>query len=142
MDRLRCDRLNRYKGLAFGVGGFAAGVSGAIMLDGQSITKLGPEQIAARGLARTFQHGRVFANLSVLENVLARTHGCGQFGQPSRCWGRWLSWFWRSGGRDQCVRRSARCARRRWRSWRCSASGGCRASISWPTVIRTPTGGG
>jgi branched-chain amino acid transport system ATP-binding protein len=48
--------------------------AGAIMLDGQSIANLGPEQIAARGLARTFQHGRVFANLSVLENVLVGAH--------------------------------------------------------------------
>src|SRR5215217_7998013 len=39
--------------------------AGAIMLEGQPITQIGPEQIAARGLARTFQHGRVFANLSV-----------------------------------------------------------------------------
>jgi branched-chain amino acid transport system ATP-binding protein len=48
--------------------------SGAIQFDGQSIAKLGPEQIAARGLARTFQHGRVFANLSVLDNVLVGAH--------------------------------------------------------------------
>jgi len=48
--------------------------SGTIQLDGQASTKLGPEQIAARGLARTFQHGRVFANLSVLENVLVGAH--------------------------------------------------------------------
>src|SRR5688500_5703787 len=41
--------------------------SGAIELEGQSIATLSPERIAARGLARTFQHGRVFANLSVLD---------------------------------------------------------------------------
>jgi branched-chain amino acid transport system ATP-binding protein len=31
-------------------------------------------QIATRGLARTFQHGRVFANLSLVENVLISAH--------------------------------------------------------------------
>jgi branched-chain amino acid transport system ATP-binding protein len=48
--------------------------AGAIQLDGRSIAALGPEQIAGRGLARTFQHGRVFANLSVLDNVLVGAH--------------------------------------------------------------------
>jgi branched-chain amino acid transport system ATP-binding protein len=33
-----------------------------------------PEAIAALGLARTFQHGRVFANLSVEDNVLIGAH--------------------------------------------------------------------
>ena len=35
---------------------------------------LAPEAIAALGLARTFQHGRVFANLSVEDNVLVGAH--------------------------------------------------------------------
>src|SRR5829696_2387145 len=48
--------------------------AGAIQLDGRSIATLGPEQIAGRGLARTFQHGRIFANLSVLDNVLVGAH--------------------------------------------------------------------
>ena len=48
--------------------------AGVIQFEGQSITGLGPEQLAARGLARTFQHGRAFANLSVLDNVLLGAH--------------------------------------------------------------------
>ncbi|HEU5100713.1 MAG TPA: ABC transporter ATP-binding protein [Roseiflexaceae bacterium] len=48
--------------------------SGAISIAGQPVHGLQPEQIAARGLARTFQHGRVFANLSVLDNVLVGAH--------------------------------------------------------------------
>jgi branched-chain amino acid transport system ATP-binding protein len=36
--------------------------------------RLRPEAIAALGLARTFQHGRVFANLSVEDNVLIGAH--------------------------------------------------------------------
>jgi branched-chain amino acid transport system ATP-binding protein len=47
---------------------------GEILFDGQAIQRLPPEAIAALGLARTFQHGRVFANLSVEDNVLLGAH--------------------------------------------------------------------
>jgi branched-chain amino acid transport system ATP-binding protein len=48
--------------------------AGSVSLAGRSIGGLGPEAIAALGLARTFQHGRVFANLSVEDNVLVGAH--------------------------------------------------------------------
>ncbi len=48
--------------------------AGEICLDGRPVTGLPPEVLAARGLARTFQHGRVFGNLSVLDNVLIGAH--------------------------------------------------------------------
>jgi branched-chain amino acid transport system ATP-binding protein len=48
--------------------------AGRIMLDGQSITGLPPARMAELGIARTFQHGRVFGNLSVLENLLVGMH--------------------------------------------------------------------
>ena len=41
---------------------------------GQDVTGWRPERLAALGMARTFQHGRVFANLSVLDNVLIGAH--------------------------------------------------------------------
>jgi branched-chain amino acid transport system ATP-binding protein len=41
---------------------------------GRNITGLPAEQLAALGFARTFQHGRVFGNLSVLDNVLVGAH--------------------------------------------------------------------
>ena len=41
---------------------------------GQDVTGLSPEKLAAQGLARTFQLGRVFGNLSVLDNVLVGAH--------------------------------------------------------------------
>ncbi len=47
---------------------------GTIALDGTPITGWTPERVAALGLARTFQHGRVFANLSVRDNVLVGAH--------------------------------------------------------------------
>lgn len=47
---------------------------GSIRFDGKDITGKSPEALAAAGLARTFQHGRVFANLSVADNVLVGAH--------------------------------------------------------------------
>jgi len=42
---------------------------GDIRLAGQSIVPYSPDQVAARGIARTFQNIRLFPNLSVLDNV-------------------------------------------------------------------------
>jgi branched-chain amino acid transport system ATP-binding protein len=50
--------------------GFFSPTSGTIHLDGQSITGLAPERIAARGVARTFQIVRVFKSMTALENVM------------------------------------------------------------------------
>jgi branched-chain amino acid transport system ATP-binding protein len=43
--------------------------SGSIRIDGKEIFRLKPHRIARLGLARTFQNIRLFADLSVLENV-------------------------------------------------------------------------
>jgi len=48
--------------------------AGEVTLAGRRIERLPAERIAALGLARTFQHGRVFGNLSVLDNVLVGAH--------------------------------------------------------------------
>ena len=48
--------------------------AGAVRLDGQDITGLSPEKLAGHGVARTFQLGRVFGNLSVMDNVLIGAH--------------------------------------------------------------------
>jgi branched-chain amino acid transport system ATP-binding protein len=48
--------------------------AGEVLFDGRRIERLPPERIAALGIARTFQHGRVFGNLSVLDNVLIGAH--------------------------------------------------------------------
>lgn len=47
---------------------------GDVTFDGRDVTGLPAERLAVLGLARTFQHGRVFANLSVLDNVLVGAH--------------------------------------------------------------------
>ena len=48
--------------------------AGEVRLDGGVVTGHSPEKMAASGLARTFQLGRVFGNLSVMENVLIGAH--------------------------------------------------------------------
>jgi branched-chain amino acid transport system ATP-binding protein len=48
--------------------------AGTVRLEGRDVTRFAPERLAALGIARTFQHGRVFANLSVLDNVLVGAH--------------------------------------------------------------------
>ncbi|MBW0447759.1 ABC transporter ATP-binding protein [Paraburkholderia phenoliruptrix] len=48
--------------------------SGSVRFGGEDVTGMAPERLAARGVARTFQHGRVFGNLSVLDNVLIGAH--------------------------------------------------------------------
>lgn len=48
--------------------------AGRVVFDGLDITGASPVRLAGLGLARTFQHGRVFGNLSVLDNVLLGAH--------------------------------------------------------------------
>jgi branched-chain amino acid transport system ATP-binding protein len=48
--------------------------AGGVRFEGQDITGLSPERLAAEGIARTFQLGRVFGNLSVMDNVLIGAH--------------------------------------------------------------------
>ncbi|WP_295453390.1 ABC transporter ATP-binding protein [uncultured Thiodictyon sp.] len=48
--------------------------SGSVHLDGVPLTGLKPHAVAAHGLARTFQNIRLFANMSVLENVMVGRH--------------------------------------------------------------------
>ncbi|MBN3775612.1 ATP-binding cassette domain-containing protein, partial [Burkholderia sp. Se-20378] len=48
--------------------------AGRVTFDGRDITGTAPERLAALGIARTFQHGRVFGKRSVLDNVLIGAH--------------------------------------------------------------------
>lgn len=48
--------------------------SGRVFFEGADVTALAPEAKAARGLVRTFQLVKLFADLTVLENVLVGTH--------------------------------------------------------------------
>ena len=47
---------------------------GDIVFEGQSLRGLDPNRVTSRGIARTFQNVRLFANMSVLENVMVSQH--------------------------------------------------------------------
>ena len=47
---------------------------GDIVFEGQSLLGLDPNRVTSRGIARTFQNVRLFANMSVLENVMVSQH--------------------------------------------------------------------
>jgi branched-chain amino acid transport system ATP-binding protein len=48
--------------------------SGKLIFDGQDITVTPPHQVAGLGIARTFQNIELFANATVLENLLIGRH--------------------------------------------------------------------
>lgn len=48
--------------------------SGQMLYRGEVVTRLRPHQIAQKGIARTFQNIRLFADLSALENVMIARH--------------------------------------------------------------------
>jgi branched-chain amino acid transport system ATP-binding protein len=47
---------------------------GQITFNGQSLVGLRPDQIAGRGISRTFQNIRLFGNLTVIENIMVGMH--------------------------------------------------------------------
>jgi branched-chain amino acid transport system ATP-binding protein len=47
---------------------------GAFRFDGRTLGGLKPNEVAGRGIARTFQNIRLFGNLSALENVMIGRH--------------------------------------------------------------------
>lgn len=47
---------------------------GTVWLHGEDITASRPHEAARKGVARTFQHPRVFDNLTVVENMLTSTY--------------------------------------------------------------------
>ena len=67
--------------------GLVPAEGGSIRFAGEEILGLPPHRILARGLARTFQNIRLFANLTVLDNVLIGQHArlsTGPFGAVLR----------------------------------------------------------
>ncbi len=48
--------------------------SGDIVFEGRSLVGLDPNRVTSQGIARTFQNVRLFANMSVLENVMVSQH--------------------------------------------------------------------
>lgn len=56
------------------VTGFYRPDEGDILFDGSSIVGLRPDLITTRGIARTFQNIRLFANMTAMENVMVGEH--------------------------------------------------------------------
>jgi branched-chain amino acid transport system ATP-binding protein len=57
--------------------GFLVPSAGEVRLDGHSLDVRGADRFRRRGIARTFQGGRLFRELSVLDNVAAAAIGLG-----------------------------------------------------------------
>ena len=56
------------------VTGFYKPEGGEIFFNGQAITRLRPDFIARRGIGRTYQNIRLFAPMTVIENILVGMH--------------------------------------------------------------------
>lgn len=56
------------------ISGMVEPSSGDILFNGQSIVGLDPSQVTSLGIARTFQNVRLFANMTILENVMVAQH--------------------------------------------------------------------
>jgi branched-chain amino acid transport system ATP-binding protein len=67
------------------VSGIYRANSGAIRLEGRDITRLKAHDIAALGVARTFQHGELFPHMSVVENLLVARHSRLETGIIGEC---------------------------------------------------------
>jgi len=48
--------------------------AGSVAFEGADVTGLAPHELAARGMARTFQNLQIFFNMSALENVMVGRH--------------------------------------------------------------------
>jgi branched-chain amino acid transport system ATP-binding protein len=57
--------------------GFQPATSGSVSLDGQSLSGLKPHELRRRGVARTFQGGRLFRDLAVIDNLEVTGVGLG-----------------------------------------------------------------
>ena len=56
------------------ISGMVTPTAGDIIFEGESLLGLDPSQVTERGIARTFQNVRLFANMTILENVMVAQH--------------------------------------------------------------------
>ena len=56
------------------ISGLYLPAAGRVRLAGEDVTALAPEELARRGLSRTFQNLQIFFRMSVLENVMVGRH--------------------------------------------------------------------
>lgn len=74
---------------------------GSISLDGESLLGHAPDEIARRGVARTFQNVELFDNLSVLDNLLLGRHQLTNY-----TWPEGMVWLGRARKQELAARRS------------------------------------
>ncbi len=74
---------------------------GTISLGGESLLGLAPDEVARRGVARTFQNVELFDNLSVLDNLLLGKHQLTDYSWPEA-----MVWFGRARTQELAARRS------------------------------------
>ena len=84
------------------VSGFLAADSGSIVYQGMPIHGKRTYEIASRGLSRTFQHIRLFAHMTALENVMVGRHVRSSAGFLAGMLN--LPWTWRE---EQDIREKA-----------------------------------
>jgi branched-chain amino acid transport system permease protein len=72
------------------ISGFYRPHGGSIRLDGRAITGARPSQVSRLGVARTFQHLRLFGNLTVADNMLVSL-------DRTRTWWSWQYLCWPPG---------------------------------------------
>jgi len=72
---------------------------GRVVFDGQEILGRRPHQIAAAGVARTFQNVELFANLTVLDNLMLGLHTHLSYGTFSA-----IAWFGRARRQELAAR--------------------------------------
>jgi branched-chain amino acid transport system ATP-binding protein len=75
--------------------------SGRVVFDGADLIGRRPHEIAARGLARTFQNVELFANLTVLENLMLGRHNHIRYGPLAA-----IAWLGRA-RREELANRAA-----------------------------------
>ena len=73
---------------------------GSLTLEGESLLGQAPDEIAHRGVARTFQNVELFDNLTVLDNLLLGRHQKTSYSWPEGLW-----WFGRSRTQELAARR-------------------------------------
>ena len=56
------------------ISGMVTPTGGDIVFEGESLVGLDPNQITQRGIARTFQNVRLFAQMTILENIMVAQH--------------------------------------------------------------------
>ena len=56
------------------ISGMVRPTSGDMLFERETLVGLDPNQVTQRGIARTFQNVRLFANMTILENVMVSQH--------------------------------------------------------------------